>query len=325
VLRDDGTVWLNIGDSYGDNRQLVGIPARVALALQADGWAWCAAMPWIKRNAFPDSGTTRPGKATEDVFLFSKTGDHFFDMEAVKVAGAKRPGGGAMFGKPGGGGQQYRRYERPVYRHRAWRSGDLWIAESDLSDEEIAGFDVPVASFNGSHKATFSTRLITPMILSSTSACGACAECGAPYRPVVKSEIVHIRNVENGERAQWDRANIEDIRNGGWGFGSCGNQGLRDGFKEMVTSTVAWRKGCGCATESIVPCTVLDPFVGSGTVVATALQHGRAGIGIDLSEEYLRDHAVTRIEAALKGEKVQRKQNVVPHVPPPPPPAIDTD
>ena len=84
--------------------------------------------------------------------------------------------------------------------------------------------------------------------------------------------------------------------------------------------TVGWRKACGCQTDEVVPCVVLDPFVGSGTTVATAVLLGRCGVGIDLSEEYLRDHAVPRIEAAIRGEKVVRKPSVAMPADLPPPP-----
>ena len=92
---------------------------------------------------------------------------------------------------------------------------------------------------------------------------------------------------------------------------------LDTGIPQRVT--VGWRRTCGCAAET-VPCVVLDPFVGSGTTVATALQLGRHGVGIDLSETYLRENAIPRIEAALRGEKVGRKPAAVmePNVPPEP-------
>ena len=61
------------------------------------------------------------------------------------------------------------------------------------------------------------------------------------------------------------------------------------------------------ATGKVVPCVVLDPFVGSGTTVATSLQLGRAGVGIDLSETYLRENAIPRIEAALAGGMAKRR------------------
>ena len=116
VLRDDGTVWLNLGDSYNgsgaiggagkqhtnggsvsrpDNRagwpglkpkDLVGIPWRVAFALQADGWWLRSDIIWSKPNPMPESVTDRPTKAHEYLFLLAKRERYYFDQEAVREA-----------------------------------------------------------------------------------------------------------------------------------------------------------------------------------------------------------------------------------------------
>lgn len=125
VLRDDGTVWLNLGDSYNaynGNRgastsfqaatesacpslpsghgltakglkikDLIGIPWRVAFALQADGWYLRAAIPWIKRNVMPESVTDRPTVAHEYVFLLAQSADYYYDPEAVRVGASQHP------------------------------------------------------------------------------------------------------------------------------------------------------------------------------------------------------------------------------------------
>ena len=118
VLRDDGTLWLNLGDSYagggrgsgGDGPQnpkqrtnlgayfdgntgfdhglkpkdLCGIPWRVAFALQADGWYLRSDIVWAKPNPMPESVRDRPTKAHEFIFLLAKSQRYFFDAEAVK-------------------------------------------------------------------------------------------------------------------------------------------------------------------------------------------------------------------------------------------------
>ena len=113
VLRDDGTLWLNLGDSYtgsaisgGANqnaggpavrvtgvpanvgiglkpKDLVGIPWRVAFALQADGWYLRSDIIWAKPNPMPESVTDRPTKAHEYVFLLSKSARYFYDVDAI--------------------------------------------------------------------------------------------------------------------------------------------------------------------------------------------------------------------------------------------------
>jgi len=114
VLTDDGTLWLNLGDSYAANRgyqvpdskhrdvgngigmkaaalgakpkDLMMIPARVALALQADGWWLRSHIIWAKTNPMPESVTDRPTSAHESIFLLSKSARYFYDAEAVREA-----------------------------------------------------------------------------------------------------------------------------------------------------------------------------------------------------------------------------------------------
>ena len=84
VLRDDGTVWLNIGDSYSKKQQLIGAPWRVALALQDDGWYLRQDIIWNKPNAMPESIKNRCTKAHEYIFLLSKNKKYYYDNEAIK-------------------------------------------------------------------------------------------------------------------------------------------------------------------------------------------------------------------------------------------------
>lgn len=118
VLRADGTLWLNVGDGYARNggegncgpnakvgntkkliqkrnckvpdvwglkdRDLLGMPWRVAFALQTDGWILRSRVVWIKKTAMPESVKNRPTNATEEVFLFAKTPGYFYDSQGVR-------------------------------------------------------------------------------------------------------------------------------------------------------------------------------------------------------------------------------------------------
>ncbi len=118
VLRKDGTVWLNVGDGYARNggtgncgpnavvgntkkliqkrnckvpdcwglkdRDLIGLPWRVAFALQADGWILRSKITWVKKNAMPESVKNRPTNATEEVFMFAKSPNYFYDPNGVR-------------------------------------------------------------------------------------------------------------------------------------------------------------------------------------------------------------------------------------------------
>ena len=94
VLADDGVLWLNLGDSYGSGKQLVGIPWRVAFALQADGWYLRSDTIWHKPNPMPESVRDRPTKAHEYVFLLSKSARYFYDQDAVKERSSEGSHGG---------------------------------------------------------------------------------------------------------------------------------------------------------------------------------------------------------------------------------------
>lgn len=118
VLCGDGTLWLNVGDGYARNggtgncgpnalvgntrkliqrrnckvpdcwglkdRDLMGLPWRVAFALQADGWILRSRITWVKRSAMPESVRNRPTGATEEIFLFSKSPSYFYDPNGVR-------------------------------------------------------------------------------------------------------------------------------------------------------------------------------------------------------------------------------------------------
>ena len=80
VLRDDGSLWLNIGDAYSSNKALLGVPWKVAFALQDDGWLLRSSCVWSKPNPMPESCRDRPTKSHEMVFLFTKQPNYYYDF-----------------------------------------------------------------------------------------------------------------------------------------------------------------------------------------------------------------------------------------------------
>ena len=84
TLHETGTLWLNLGDTYVD-KELLGIPWRTALALQADGWKLRAEIIWWKRDAMPESVKDRPGRDHEHMFMLAKTERAYYDIEAERV------------------------------------------------------------------------------------------------------------------------------------------------------------------------------------------------------------------------------------------------
>lgn len=305
VLRDDGTLWLNLGDSYGgasgrshsgreiagvktNNKHdgtripnvtglpsgnLVGVPWRVALALQADGWVLRQDVIWHKPSPMPESVRNRCTKAHEYVFLLTKKMGYFYDAEAIKEKSK-----GNDYPRPFGKAGNLDRRDQ----------GRIHEADAQTSNKRSV-WSVSSQGYPAAHFATFPPALVETCIKAGTSERGCCGRCGAPWRRVTEETAL-----------KRDRPNDYVKRTGEEGTGnSCGNT-----VAGVAVRTVGWEPGCGCVEVdengddvpySTVPCTVLDPFVGSGTTVMVANRLERRGWGIDLNTEYLADHAVKRI------------------------------
>jgi DNA modification methylase len=291
VLRKDGTLWLNIGDSYaslGQSRggppskhstlrgnghigggpkleslspvqvaaaarnpafpgnteakdegsrslqtaykpkDLLMIPAQLALALRADGWWLRRDIIWSKPNPMPESVRDRPTSAHEYLFLLSKTAHYYYDGEAIKEpsvdpAGKSRGGSLSRFG----------------------RSEQLVAANAHRGDQEYSSsgtrnkrsvWTIATSPYPEAHFATFPPALVEPCILAGTSARGVCPKCEAP----------------------WYSSN----------------------------ATIGWRPSCSCNAGDPIPATVCDPFLGAGTTALVADRLGRDCIGIELNPAY---------------------------------------
>jgi len=83
VLRPDGSLWLNLGDTY-DDKELQQIPARVALALQDHGWILRNRVTWAKPNPMPQSVTDRLNDTTEAIFHLTPSHDYWYDLDAIR-------------------------------------------------------------------------------------------------------------------------------------------------------------------------------------------------------------------------------------------------
>lgn len=252
VLVDDGTLWLNIGDSYartggtdrkvsdsakvgstrdtmeqiGDRTQraptglkdkdLSGIPWRLAFALQADGWYLRQDIIWHKPNPMPESVRDRCTKAHEYIFLLSKSERYFFDSEAMKEDAIGGQTGKAASFKRDGSKREQKIPGQGCGTHRPDRED---VAYNGAKRNRRSVWTVATRPYKGAHFATFPPALIEPCILAGS-------------RP-------------------------GDI--------------------------------------------VLDPFMGSGTTAAVALQHGRQYLGCELNPAYqpLQDARVESVFAEM--------------------------
>jgi DNA modification methylase len=195
VLADDGTLWLNIGDSYysgrgnpgpnaadckqparrgwvrpvdrpsqdwGTPKSLLGIPWRVAFALQDDGWTWRNVIPWHKPNAMPANVSDRLSNKWEPMLLFSKSRRYQFDLDAISepLACPNTRGhvfGGANKGQHGGMGATERTRGHGTYTPKDSRNpGDFWEIGHDPFDE---WWSITTTPFPGAHFAVFPVNL----------------------------------------------------------------------------------------------------------------------------------------------------------------------
>ena len=158
VLREDGTLWLNLGDSYGKGKQLLGIPWRVAFALQADGWYLRQDIIWHKPNPMPESVTDRCTKSHEYVFLLSKSLRYHFDYVAIKEPCSEDMQRRAAAGHTRGQGKIDKS------RNDATTVRPTLITAEGRNRRSV--WTVATRPYKGAHFATFPPDLIEPCILA---------------------------------------------------------------------------------------------------------------------------------------------------------------
>jgi len=148
---------------------------------------------------------------------------------------------------------------------------------------------VPVRPFKDAHFATYPPELIEPCVLAGTSEHGCCEECGNPFKRIIHTERPETRKVQA-------RLVPGQERHGSFGV---------ERFDEAIkTTTIGWEATCECKDPVVIPCTVLDPFGGSGTTAAVALKHGRSAILCELNEDYIQfqDRRIKSISGRSKNQ-----------------------
>ena len=315
ILRDDGTLWVNIGDSFagsgcGTNdyrteksrsinksdvmfskrppqqkelpgckpKDLIGIPWMLAFALRADGWYLRQDIIWAKPNPMPESVKDRCTKSHEYIFLLSKSARYYYDNEAVKEPVSDVSMKRAEYGW---------NCDRPSTKNGSMGGDGIHTEKMGARFVDPAGrnkrdvWTVTTKPYKGAHYATFPPELITPCILAGAPET-CCAKCGAPYERVTE-------RVSLGKRYSTGKSKEKNESGLVTGF-----SGYDDGSSYPVFKTIGFEPTCTCnaGTKAGI---VLDPFVGSGTTVMVANHLGRKGIGLDLNFKYLKDNAKERI------------------------------
>ena len=334
VLRDDGTVWLNLGDSYNayngnagqggpvgltqsierpklpkghgltvktlKAKDLIGIPWMVAFALRSDGWYLRSDIIWAKPNPMPESVIDRPTSAHEHLFLLAKSARYFYDADAVR--------------EPHAAGTA-KRYEAPFVDRYAQAASGGWRGEfggKEGAQLNPAGrnkrnvWEVVTQPYPDAHFATFPTKLVEPCVLAGSSP-KACGVCGAPWSRVV----------ERGE-SSWEERKANGATRGNVAFGGnvgAGTQrgvhgdGVSHDLDAAPSRTVGWEATCGHQDDS-GHCLVLDPFAGSGTVGVVCEWFNRDFVGIELNPDYceMAERRIMRRERPSQAPDVSAEQ-----------------
>lgn len=220
VLKDDGTLWLNLGDKYigtpkgtvvtdrstlsGSktyqaiasppklldtskattlkSKNLCGLPWRVALALQADGWILRSDIIWNKPSCLPESVTDRPTHSHEYIFLLSKSPQYYYDQDAIREPPSQNSHGGN--GANAGG------------KHRLLHDGEDGtlgqLTPNPLGRNKRTVWEISPKGYPGAHFATFTPDLIRPCILAG------CSPGGIVLDPFMGSGTVAQVAIETG-------------------------------------------------------------------------------------------------------------------------------
>lgn len=341
VLRTDGSLWLNLGDSYATTptgsfgtksglhgaqtsekykktltdeytkysrpaipdglkpKDLIGIPWRVAFALQDAGWWLRSDIIWSKGNPMPESVTDRPTKAHEYLFLMAKAERYWYDQDAIRegysLTSHPNSAQGFVQNAPG------KKHGNDPHES-GMRSLDFTNRNTVATQPHPSGrnkrsvWTVNTQPYSGAHFAVFPEKLIEPCILAGAPE-RSCAACGAPWGRVVERIAGFTDGKCNGCGAPRNKHVIGGKNRGKNGFGLGMSASMMDDGAVPcgASNTLGFQPSCHCAAAT-VPGVVLDPFMGSGTTLAVAKRLGRRAIGIEQSEDYCR-MAVERLSA----------------------------
>lgn len=297
VLHPTGTVWLNINDTHcvpstkreGElgmkpgvsAKNLIGIPWRLALALQADGWWLRCDIIWNKTNCLPEPVKDRPTRSHEYIFLLTKKAHYFYDNVAVYEK--------LQHGDHFAGNRQ----------KIAIESGGMFKGGHDRKNK-LTGknrrsvWNISTEPTTDPHYAAFPSKLAALCIKAGTPLKGCCSKCGNPIKRIVKDLDERHWTEKRADGDKWATGKVWGRNDGG---GSFTNE----------LSTIGWEATCKCCVK-IIPCTVLDPFMGRGTVALTAETLGRNWVGAELGEEsceLIKQNLTNRKVGLLPSTKVQ--------------------
>lgn len=286
VLRPDGTLWLNMGDSYISaksrrsssaqtmdgkemgqptkrnrpelkghdvykDKDLALIPAMLAIAYRRQGWYVRSWITWEKSNGRPESMKDRPTRNDETLFIFSKSPRYFYDSEAVREPQSVE----SVLRQLRGRSENHKRSNgTPGHIPHSMLKGKEPAQDGAVIDTRGRNlrtvWRMPTAQYKGSHFAVMPPVMAERAILLGSPPC-VCSECGSPYLRTTEKQIKPMTVAGKNVKA-------------------------------LTTLTKGWRAACNCEAKTS-KAIILDPFMGSGTILEIARKLGRSGIGVDLS------------------------------------------
>lgn len=297
VLRDDATLWLNIGDSYsaggrktqaGDKlheargigyrvpaeegikaKDMLGVPWALAFALRADGWYLRQEIIWHKPSPMPESARDRCTKGHEHIFLLTKRRDYFYDQDGERLE-SKLAVDWETYNKLCDDSSEswYPRVSGDAGDGETKHGNMARVAHPNGSNLRTV-WTLPTEAYKGAHFAAFPKRLPERCVKLGTSAIGCCSKCGEPWTRIVKRERYATRK---GAGAKADDGTVD---------------ANRDTQRHCTRrQTTGFEQQCECGEVDVVPCAVLEPFAGTGTVLDACSLLGRRSIGIEINPEY---------------------------------------
>lgn len=296
-LRDDGSWWLNLGDTYSGGGGAAGkpddwddlhdddnypddppakvtkfgqknkmlVPYRVAMALQRDGWIIRNDATWLKLNPMPESVKDRLTTTTEQIFHLVQEPDYWYDLDAIREPHKK---------------SSHKRAEYSFEGNRNWEpwssSGVTQKTALDPNGKNPGDvFKVTVQPYSEAHFAVYPSELCEKPIKASCPP-KVCAECGTGY----ERDVEVIKTDRSGDRRQRDLPDPDSDSPKTW------NEGQVDMTPDK-RKVKGWKQSCDCNTQETESGVVLDMFAGAGTTCLMAKALGRDYVGIELKEEYI--------------------------------------
>lgn len=294
VLKDSGSLWLNLGDTYFGSwgnmsreqtkdypkgrppssyaqkdvwlkpKQKMLIPHRTAIALQDDGWLLRNEVIWHKPSHMPSSVRDRLSNSFEYLFHFVKQKKYFYDLDSIREPHKTKGKTRGMTKKLFGGttaNREGRVLDNGGYSEAGKNPGDLW--------------SINPKPFPEAHFACYPTTLCSKPLLA-TCPNEVCKKCGVARERIIKKEPSKWK-----DKSRKHKTEVTNFFNK---KGSGGNPG--GNWKRTKEETIGW-SDCGCG-KGFEPGVVLDPFVGSGTTLQEAQNQKKAGIGIEINKEYIK-------------------------------------